>query len=148
MLFLLVGMIYDRTHTRMIEDMGGFANKIPLLAGILAFTSFASLGLPGLSGFWGEFLVLFGTFTKGTTFAKVMVYIAVLGIVLGAAYLLWMLQRVIFGKYNEKLGELKRITWIEFVTLLPLIVIIILVGVYPTPIINMINSSVVHLLGL
>jgi NADH-quinone oxidoreductase subunit M len=148
MLFLLVGMIYDRTHTRMIEDMGGFANKIPLLAGILAFTSFASLGLPGLSGFWGEFLVLFGTFTKGNTFAKVMVYIAVLGIVLGAAYLLWMLQRVIFGKYNEKLGELKRITWLEFITLLPLIVIIILVGVYPTPIINMINSSVIHLLGL
>ena len=148
MLFLLVGMIYDRTHTRMIEDMGGFANKIPLLSGILAFTSFASLGLPGLSGFWGEFLVLFGTFTKGNIFAKVMVYIAVLGIVLGAAYLLWMLQRVIFGKYNEKLGELKRITWLEFITLLPLVVIIILVGVYPTPIISMINNSVIHILGL
>ncbi len=109
MLFLLVGMIYERTHTRMIQDMGGLANKTPLWSGILAFTAFASLGLPGLSGFWGEFLVLFGTFTKGNQFSKVMVYLAVIGIVLGAAYLLWMLQRVIFGKYNEKLGELKRL---------------------------------------
>ena len=148
MLFLLVGMIYERTHTRLIADLGGLANKMPLWAGILAFTSFASLGLPGLSGFWGEFLVLFGTFNKGNIFSKVMVYLAVLGIVLGAAYLLWMLQRVIFGKANEKLGELKRLSWLEFITLAPLIVIIILVGVYPTPIVNMINTSVVYILGM
>jgi NADH-quinone oxidoreductase subunit M len=148
MLFLLVGMIYERTHTRIISDLGGLANKMPLWAGILAFTSFASLGLPGLSGFWGEFLVLFGTFNKGNIFSKVMVYLAVLGIVLGAAYLLWMLQRVIFGKANEKLGELKRLSWLEFVTLLPLIVIIIIVGVYPTPLVNMINTSVTYILGL
>ena len=148
MLFLLVGMIYERTHTRMIADLGGLANKMPLWASILAFTSFASLGLPGLSGFWGEFLVLFGTFNKGNTFSKVMVYLAVLGIVLGAAYLLWMLQRVIFGKANEKLGELKRLSWLEAVTLTPLIVIIIVIGVYPTPLINMINTSVTYILGL
>ena len=148
MLFLIVGMMYERTHTRMISDLGGFSNKIPLLSGILAFTAFASLGLPGLSGFWGEFLVLFGTFKLNTVFSKVMVYIAVIGIVLGAAYLLWMLQRVIFGNYNEKLGDLKKITWIEFVTLAPLIVIIIFIGVYPTPLINMINSSVVYILGM
>jgi NADH-quinone oxidoreductase subunit M len=148
MLFLLVGMIYERTHTRQISELGGLANKMPLWAGILAFTSFASLGLPGLSGFWGEFLVLFGTFNKGNIFSKVMVYLAVLGIVLGAAYLLWMLQRVIFGKANEKLGELKRLSWLEFVTLLPLIVIIIIVGVYPTPLVNMINTSVTYILGL
>jgi len=148
MLFLIVGMMYERTHTRMISDLGGFSNKIPLLSGILAFTAFASLGLPGLGGFWGEFLVLFGTYKVNTVFSKVMVYIAVLGIVLGAAYLLWMLQRVIFGNYNEKLGDLKKITWIEFVTLAPLIIIIIFVGVYPTPLINMINNSVVHILGM
>lgn len=148
MLFLLVGMIYERTHTRLIEDLGGLANKIPLWAGILAFTSFASLGLPGLSGFWGEFLVLFGTFNKGNTFSKVMVYLAVLGIVLGAAYLLWMLQRVIFGKASEKTGELKRLSWLELITLLPLIVIIIVIGVYPTPLVNMINTSVTFILGL
>jgi NADH-quinone oxidoreductase subunit M len=148
MLFLLVGMIYERTHTRQISELGGLANKMPLWAGILAFTSFASLGLPGLSGFWSEFLVLFGTFNKGNIFSKVMVYLAVLGIVLGAAYLLWMLQRVIFGKANEKLGELKRLSWLEVITLLPLIVIIITVGVYPTPIVNMINTSVTYILGL
>jgi NADH-quinone oxidoreductase subunit M len=148
MLFLLVGMIYERTHTRQISELGGLANKMPLWAGILAFTSFASLGLPGLSGFWGEFLVLFGTFNKGNIFSKVMVYLAVLGIILGAAYLLWMLQRVIFGKANEKLGELKRLSWLEFVTLLPLIVIIIIIGVYPTPLVNMINTSVTYILGL
>lgn len=148
MLFLLVGMVYERTHTRQISDMGGFANKIPLLSGILAFTTFASLGLPGLSGFWGEFLVLFGTYNQGTVFAKVMVYISVIGIVLGAAYLLWMLQRVIFGNYNNKLGNLKRISWIEFVTLAPLIIIIVFIGVYPTPLINMINNSVAFILGM
>ena len=148
MLFLLVGMLYDRTHTRMIADMGGFANKIPLLSGILAFTAFASLGLPGLSGFWGEFLVLFGTYNAGTVFSRVMVYIAVVGIVLGAAYLLWMLQRVIFGSYNNKLGQLKRITWIEFVTLAPLVILIVLLGVYPTPLVNVIDSSVTLILGM
>jgi NADH-quinone oxidoreductase subunit M len=148
MLFLLVGMIYERTHTRQISELGGLANKMPLWAGILAFTSFASLGLPGLSGFWGEFLVLFGTFNKGTIFSKVMVYLAVLGIVLGAAYLLWMLQRVIFGKANEKFGELKRLSWLEVITLTPLIVIIIVVGVFPTPLVNMINVSVTYILGL
>ena len=147
MLFLLVGMIYDRTHTRLIGEMGGFSNKMPLLSGILAFTAFASLGLPGLSGFWGEFLVLFGTYTKNILFYKIMVYIAVLGIVLGAAYLLWMLQRVIFGTYPEKLGKLKRITWIEFVTLAPLVIITVLVGVYPAPLIDMINKSVTLILG-
>ncbi len=148
MLFLLVGMIYERTHTRQISELGGLANKMPLWAGILAFTSFASLGLPGLSGFWGEFLVLFGTFNKGSIFSKVMVYLAVLGIVLGAAYLLWMLQRVIFGKANEKLGELKRLSWLEVITLTPLIVIIIVVGVFPTPLLNIINTSVTYILGL
>ncbi len=148
MLFLLVGMIYERTHTRMIADMGGLANKVPLWSGILAFTAFASLGLPGLSGFWGEFLVLFGTFTRGDNFAKTMVYLAVIGIILGAAYLLWMLQRVIFGQYNEKLGTLKRLNWLEFITLAPLIVLIILIGVYPAPLLNVINSSVNYILGL
>jgi NADH-quinone oxidoreductase subunit M len=148
MLFLLVGMVYERAHTRMISDMGGFANKIPLWSGILAFTAFASLGLPGLSGFWGEFLVLFGTFNRGDNFSRVMVYLAVIGIVLGAAYLLWMLQRVIFGQYNEKLGTLKRLNWLEFVTLAPLIVLIILVGVYPAPLLNIINNSVNYILGL
>ena len=147
MLFLLVGMIYERTHTRMIEDMGGLANKIPLWAGILAFTSFASLGLPGLSGFWGEFLVLFGTFNKGTTFAKVMVYISILGIVLGAAYLLWMLQRVIFGSSSDKIHDLNRLSWLEFITLAPLIAIIIFVGVYPAWILNIINNSVNYILS-
>ena len=148
MLFLLVGMIYERTHTRMISDMGGFANKIPLWSGILAFTAFASLGLPGLSGFWGEFLVLFGTFNRGDNFSRIMVYLAVIGIILGAAYLLWMLQRVIFGQYNEKLGTLKRLNWLEFMTLAPLIVLIILVGVYPAPLLNVINNSVNYILGL
>ena len=148
MLFLLVGMVYERTHTRQISELGGLANKMPLWAGILAFTSFASLGLPGLSGFWGEFLVLFGTFNKGNIFSKVMVCLAVLGIVLGAAYLLWMLQRVIFGKANEKLGELKKLSWLEVITLTPLIVIIIIVGVFPTPLLNMINTSVTYILGL
>jgi NADH-quinone oxidoreductase subunit M len=148
MLFLVIGMIYDRTHTREISELGGLANKMPFFAGMLAFASFASLGLPGLSGFWGEFMILFGTFKNNTTFFQVMAYIAVFGIVLGAAYLLWMLQRVIFGEYKGQIHEFRKVSAVDILTLLPLIIIIIYIGVYPSGIINVISSSVSKLAGM
>ena len=121
---------------------------MPFFAGMLAFASFASLGLPGLSGFWVEFMILFGTFKNNTTFYQVMVYIAVLGIVLGAAYLLLMLQRVIFGEYKGQVQEFKKVSAVEIITLVPLIIIIIYIGVYPSGIINIISSSVSKFAGM
>ena len=147
MLFLLVGLIYDRTHTRMISDLGGLATKIPIISGILAFTSFASLGLPGLSGFWGEFFVLLGTFSRATTFYKVMVYIAAIGVVITAGYLLWMLQRVILQIYKLKDESLPSINGRELLTLVPIIILITLIGVYPAVILKMINSAVMLISG-
>ncbi|MHB1346956.1 MAG: complex I subunit 4 family protein [Candidatus Humimicrobiaceae bacterium] len=148
MLFLVIGMIYDRTHTRQISELGGLANKMPFFAGMLAFASFASLGLPGLSGFWGEFMILFGTFKNNAVFYQIMVYIAVLGIVLGAAYLLLMLQKVIFGEYKGQVKEFKKVSTVDIITLIPLIIIIIYIGVNPSGIINVISGSVSKLAGM
>ncbi|GFP37065.1 NADH-quinone oxidoreductase subunit M [Candidatus Hakubella thermalkaliphila] len=147
MLFLLVGMIYERTHTRMIPELGGLSTRMPVIAGILAFTSFASLGLPGLSGFWAEFLVLLGTFSVGLAFYKTMAVLAALGIVITAGYFLWMLQRVILQTYHGPAIELPRISFRELVYLAPLIMLIILIGIYPGIALEMINSTVLAILG-
>jgi len=146
MLFLLVGLVYERAHTRMIADLGGLSMKVPLLGGILAFASFASLGLPGLSGFIGEFLILLGSY--GSTLAKPAVYISTAAIVLTAGYLLWMLQRVSLGKLPEKLEGLVDIDLREASTLVPLMAIIVVVGVYPTVMLSIINPSVTNMLKI
>ncbi len=141
MLFLLVGYIYERAHTRSIPDLGGLLNVTPLLAGALCFASFASLGLPGLSGFVAEFLVLLGSFPV----MKVMTTIASTGVVITAGYLLWMLQRVVMGAVPDKLKELKDATPRELITLAPLIFLIIGVGIYPESVIGTVNQSVMTL---
>ncbi len=142
MLFLLVGYIYERAHTRNIPELGGLLNVVPLLAGALSFASFASLGLPGLSGFVAEFLVLLGSFPV----MKVMTAIASTGVVITAGYLLWMLQRVIMGDVPEKLKDLKDATPRELITLAPLIFLIVGVGIYPESVIGLINQSVTTLI--
>jgi len=146
MLFLLVGLVYERTHTRMIDDLGGLSLKVPVLGGILAFASFASLGLPGLSGFIGEFFILLGTYES--VLAKSFVYISTAAIVLTAGYLLWMLQRVALGKLPEKLEGLVDINLREASTLVPLMAIIVVVGIYPTVMLSVINPSVTSLLRI
>lgn len=146
MLFLLVGLVYERTHTRMIDDLGGLSAKVPVLGGILAFASFASLGLPGLSGFIGEFFILLGTYQS--VLSKTFVYIATAAIVLTAGYLLWMLQRVALGKLPEKLEGLVDIDMREVSTLAPLMVVVLVVGVYPTVMLSIINPAVSNLLRL
>lgn len=142
MLFLLVGYIYERTHTRSIPELGGLLNVVPVLAGALCFASFASLGLPGLSGFVAEFLVLLGTFPvmKGLTI------IASMGVVITAGYLLWMLQRVAMGVLPEKYANLKDASPRELATLVPLILFILVVGLYPESVLRFINVSVETLL--
>lgn len=147
MLFLLVGMIYERTHTRMIPELGGLSTRIPIIAGILAFASFAAVGLPGLSGFSAEFLVLLGTFSVDLAFYKAMAALAALGMVITAGYFLRMLQRVILQTYHGPAIELPRISFRELVYLVPLIILIILIGVYPVVLLKMISSTVLAILG-
>jgi len=137
-LFLCVGMIYERTHQRSIPLLGGLAHRLPVYATLLAFFSLASLGLPGLAGFVGEFLILVGVFAAAPWFA---VGVAV-GIVLGAAYLLWMLQRVIFGTLPEKYAGLSDLSALELFALAPLVTLTIWVGVAPRPFLNVIESAI------
>ncbi|OGW88877.1 MAG: oxidoreductase [Omnitrophica bacterium RIFCSPLOWO2_01_FULL_50_24] len=126
-LFLLVGVLYDRAHIRDLNSFGGLWVKLPVYGGILIFCSLASLGLPGLAGFVSEFMVLLGSFPV----YRWMTAAACVGILLAAAYLLYMIQRVLLGSLNPKWAHLKDISAREIFTLVPLMILILLVGVYP-----------------
>jgi len=140
-LFLLVGVIYDRAHTRQIDAFGGLATRLPLYTGIMSLATFASLGLPGLAGFVSEFTVFVGSFPV----YRVLVMIAVIGVVITAGYLLWMLQRIFLGKVNEKWSELPDISARELVTLVPLQVLIVFIGVFPRPVIDLMDATLANL---
>ncbi len=138
-LFLLIGMIYERTHTRKIADYGGLAKVMPVYAGIFLFAAFASAGLPGLSGFIGEFTILIGSYLT----LPVLTIIAASGVILAAIYLLWAYERVFTGPVtNPKLEVLKDLGFRELAILVPLIVLIIGLGVYPKPVFDRIDPSV------
>ena len=138
-LFLLIGMIYERTHTRKIADYGGLAKVMPVYAGIFLFSAFASAGLPGLSGFIGEFTILIGSYLT----LPVLTIIAASGVILAAIYLLWAYERVFTGPVtNTKLEGLKDLGFREITILVPLIVLIIGLGVYPKPVFDRIDPSV------
>lgn len=126
-LFLLVGVLYDRAHTRDLNAFGGIGAQMPVYAGILIFFSLASLGLPGLSGFVSEFLCLLGIFPVNRWFT----ILSLIGIILAATYLLYMIQRVLLGPMNSKWSKLSDISAREIFTLVPLMVIILAIGVYP-----------------
>ena len=143
MLFLLVGVIYDRAHHREIAGFGGLWVKVPIFTGFVVMAFMAALGLPGLSGFISEFLVFVGAFASWRVYA----IIGTLGIVLGAAYLLLTIQRMFFGKLNPKYETLSDINAREIVALVPLLVIVIFLGVYPAPALNLISASLGDLLG-
>lgn len=142
MLFLLVGVIYDRAHHKEIAGFGGLASQMPVFAGITSFAFFASLGLPGLSGFISEALIFIGAFTV----YKYLTIIAVSGVILTAAYLLWTLQRVFLGKMPDKYKTLPDISGMEIFTLVPLMIIIVFVGVYPSPLLNLMRTSLNYLI--
>ena len=137
-LFMLVGALYDRRHTRAIADFGGLAKSVPWLAGVFLFVALSSIGLPGLNGFVGEFLILLGTF-----FAyRWWVVPAAFGIVLAAVYLLWAYQRVFHGEpASEANRSLPDLSWREAAMLAPLLVLITAVGVYPKPFLDRIEPS-------
>lgn len=131
-LFLLVGVLYDRAHSRDLNGFGGLAAKMPGYAGILTFFALASLGLPSLSGFVSEFLVLLGSYQ----YSKLVTGLSTLGIILAAAYLLYMIQRILLGKLNPKWAQLTDIKALEVVTLVPLMALIVAIGIYPSVILN------------
>ncbi len=140
-LFLLVGMIYERRHSRMIVDFGGLAKKMPIFATIFLIVTLSSIGLPGLNGFVGEFKILLGSFV-GNAFSKWYVVFATTGVILAAVYMLWMYQRVMFGtpdSTNEALPDLKPR---EIAVLLPILLFIVWIGVYPNTFLKPMEESV------
>lgn len=143
-LFLLVGMIYERRHTRMIEDFGGITKVMPVFTTIFMIVTLSSIGLPFTNGFVGEFLILLGTFKANMWYAV----FAASGVILSACYMLWMFQRVFYGKCeNPENQKLKDIDWREKIILLPLIILIFWIGIYPKPFLDRIEPSVKDLLN-
>ena len=142
-LFLAVGQLYDRTHSRWISDYGGLHKTMPRFATLFCLFSVASFGLPGTCNFIGEFLVLIGTSFK----SFVMVLLAMGGIVLAAAYMLWMLQRVALGEPATKAASLlPDLTRRELATVIPLAILVFWIGLYPGPLMEMMDASVTQLL--
>ncbi len=138
-LFLIVGMIYERRHTRMIADFGGLWRTLPVLSAIFLVVTLSSIGLPGLNGFVGEFLILLGAF-KSVPFWAVW---ATTGIVLGAVYMLWMYRRVFFGPLTHPENQnLKDIGTREIVILAPILALILFMGVYPQPLLSRMKPSI------
>ncbi len=142
MLFLIVGVIYDRAHHRNIEGFGGLARQVPEYAGLLGLAFFASLGLPGLCGFVSEFTVFLGSLATWQT----MTIISALSVIITAAYYLWAIQRMMLGQLNPAYASLPDVNWRERLTLYPLGALIILFGFYPAAIINLIEGSLRNLL--
>jgi NADH-quinone oxidoreductase subunit M len=138
-LFLVVGLIYERMHTREIARFSGLAQVMPVYATMFAIIAFASLGMPTLNGFIGEFLVLAGTFQENPNYA----YFAVWGVVLAAAYLLWLYQRVMLGEIkDDQIAALPDLNLRETATLVPLVIMAIVMGIYPKPFLEMIEQPV------
>ncbi len=142
-LFLIVGILYERRHTRLISDYGGVLKVMPIFAALFLLVCFASMGVPGLNGFIGELLILIGAFKASVGFGLV----ATIGLILGAVYLLWMYKRVMYGEITKEENRLlKDMNSREYAYLLPIIVFIVWIGVYPKPFLDKMDASVQHLL--
>ena len=157
MLFLLVGIIYERRHTREISNYGGLAQSVPVFCTFFIIATLSSIGLPGLNGFVGEFLVLFGTFSSDlphiadapSWLPKLWGTLAATGVVLGAAYMLQLVKQFMFGplvhEENRTISDLNAREWIYLV---PLVVMMVWIGLYPKPFLNLIEPSIKQLLAL
>jgi NADH-quinone oxidoreductase subunit M len=141
-LFLLVGILYERTHTRLIDAYGGIARVVPLFATILTVVALSSIGLPGTNGFVAEFLVMIGAFKTYPALTTV----SALGVILAAAYMLWAVQRLIYNPLDKPAGRgLTDLNWRELGFLAPILVGILWLGVYPRPVLDRMESSVSRL---
>jgi NADH-quinone oxidoreductase subunit M len=151
MLFFMVGMVYERTHTRQIADLSGLSIETPVTGGMLAFASFASLGLPGLSGFVGEFLSLLGAWRASTgpvpLFWSGLVVIAAVGVLLAAAYMLWMVLRVVLGQPSEAVRSVTDASGREIGVLVPLIALTLIVGIWWGSLLGFVDPAVKALLA-
>jgi NADH-quinone oxidoreductase subunit M len=141
MMFLCVGVIYDRAHTREISAFGGLGMQMPRYFSFFSFALFAALGLPGLSGFVSEAMIFIGAFPAFRT----ITIISALGIIIGAAYVLWMLQRVFLGPKNDKWDNLADINAREMFTLIPIGILVLLFGVYPMPVLDLMKVTLNNL---
>jgi len=143
-LFLCVGVVYDRLHTREIAAYGGLVNRMPLYAFVFLIFTLANVGLPGTSGFIGEFLTLIGTFHVNTW----VTFFASTGMILSACYALWLYRRVIFGVLEKPaLQAMLDLSGREIAILAPLVVLAIFFGFYPGPVMNVTAAAVDHLVG-
>lgn len=150
-LFLLVGFIYERRHTRAISDFGGLSNVMPVYTTIFVITTMASIGLPLLNGFVGEFLIMIGMWNStvlpignGTNWNFIATMFAGTGVIFAAVYLLWMVQRVFFGKVtNPRNKRLKDLSWREIGLIAPLVFLMVYMGVYPRPFLDASKPSIV-----
>ena len=147
MLFTLVGVVYDRVHTRDIDKFGGLAKEMPLYTALVGFAFMASLGLPGLSGFWGEAMTFIGAFPR----FRVLTMLAATGVIVTAAYHLWALQRMFLGKFREEWrtskylepfgGKFPEINGRELLSLAPLAVLVLVLGFWPRPLLNLLDKG-------
>ena len=143
-LFLCVGVVYDRMHSRLISSYGGVVNYLPKYSLLFLIFALAGLGLPGTSGFLGEFLVLTGTFQKSYLAAM----LATIGVVLGAAYMLWLTKRVIFGETkNNEIKNLKDMNILETIMLTSLAFLVLFFGFYPAPLMDTMSISIDNLIS-
>jgi NADH-quinone oxidoreductase subunit M len=143
-LFLIVGIVYERRHTREISEYGGLSKVMPVFAAVFLIMTMSSIGLPALNGFIGEILILQGVFVRDRMWAA----FAASGIVLGAAYMLWLYQRTMFGKIeNPKNERLPDLSLREFATFVPLIILAVWIGIYPSPFIRRLDTSVARVMA-
>jgi len=141
-LFLSVGIVYERTHSRQIADYGGLATIMPVYAAFFMVFTLAAVGLPGTNGFIGEFLIILGGFTAN----RLAGVLAATGIIIGAGYMLWLYQRIFFQRVNKKVVGLEEMYVREALALLPLLILVFWIGVYPAPFLDFMHPSVEHLL--
>lgn len=146
MLFFLVGMVYDRAHTRMIAEISGLSSQVPVAGGLLAFASFASLGLPGLSGFVGEFLSLVGAWASDIPVGWVV--LSAIGVLLAAAYMLWLVQRVVLGSPSAAVSGIADLSAREVAVLLPLVALTLIVGLYWDSLLRFTDPAVRSILAM
>ncbi|MBI4778814.1 NADH-quinone oxidoreductase subunit M [Candidatus Desantisbacteria bacterium] len=140
-LFMLVGVIYDRAHTRNIDEFSGLWNRMPIYTGMMTVAVLASLGLPGLAGFIGEFVCLMGTFVSTFPGFKLLAILSTSGVVITAVYLLWMMERVFWRELNPRWEQLTDINKRELLAIVPLLIVIILIGICPKLLVDLMNVS-------
>jgi NADH-quinone oxidoreductase subunit M len=140
-LFLIVGIVYERRHTRMVSDFGGLSKTMPVYATIFMIMTMSSIGLPGLNGFIGEFAILQGAFQA----YPVAAVISTSGIILGAAYMLWLYQRVMFGPINDTNAKMQDLNAREIAYFVPLVAAAFWIGLYPKPVMDILSKPVAKL---